>query len=188
MADLKMPDINSITIAGNLTKDPTLRTTTNGTPVANFPIAYSRNSKDNSGNWREDVCYVGIVAWYKLAESCFENLTKGCAIMVEGELQSKSWKLENGFYRNKVEIKAKRIQFLNKKQNNVSIEESDESKSETIMEEDASFTDPYSDSVPLAAGASDMNSDDKDSFDQPGNPDNPDEQNTGYPGMPDANL
>ncbi|MFC1554625.1 single-stranded DNA-binding protein [candidate division KSB1 bacterium] len=115
MADLKMPDINSTIIAGNLTRDPTLRTTTNGTPVANFPIAYSRKFKDNSGNWREEVCYVGIVAWYKLAESCHENLTKGSAIMVEGELQSKSWKLDNGSFRNIVEIKAKRIQFLHKK-------------------------------------------------------------------------
>ena len=108
MAELKKPDINSITIAGNLTKDPTLRTTTNGTPVANFPIAYSRTFKDNSGNWREDVCYVGIVAWYKLAESCYENLTTGCAVMVEGELQSKSLKIENGFDRKLGEMKAQR--------------------------------------------------------------------------------
>ncbi len=71
MADLKMPDINSITIAGNLTRDPTLRTTLNRTPVVNFPIAYSRKYKDNGGVWREEVCYVGIVSWHKLAESCY---------------------------------------------------------------------------------------------------------------------
>lgn len=188
MADLKMPDINSITIAGNLTKDPTLRTTTNGTPVANFPIAYSRTFKDNSGNWREDVCYVGIVAWYKLAESCYENLTKGCAVMVEGELQSKSWKLENGFYRNIVEIKAKRIQFLNKKSNSEIIVEKDQTDSDHIMEEDASFAEPYSVSTPLAAGPSELNPDDEKGFDQPDGPDKPDEINKDYPGMRDLNL
>lgn len=188
MADLKMPDINSITIAGNLTKDPTLRTTTNGTPVANFSIAYSRNFKDNSGNWREDVCYVGVVAWYKLAESCYENLTKGCAILVEGELQSKSWKLDNGFYRNIVEIKAKRIQFLNKKSNTDSMGVNDLSESEHIMEEDASFTDPYSNTMPLAAGSSELKSNEQEGFNQPDNPDNPDGINNSYPGMNDATL
>lgn len=115
MADLRMPMINAITISGNLTKDPTYRQTTNGTPVANFPLACSRKFKDSTGAWCEDVCYVGIVAWYKLADSCYENLNKGSAILVEGELQSKSWKLDNGHYKNLVEIKAKRIQFLNKK-------------------------------------------------------------------------
>ena len=115
MSDLKMPIINSVVIAGNLTKDPVNRTTSNGTPVTNFTIACSRKFKDNKGVWREDVCYIGVVAWYKLALSCYENLSKGSAVMVEGELQSKSWKLDNGYYRTLVEIKAKRIQFLNRK-------------------------------------------------------------------------
>ncbi|MFC1564637.1 single-stranded DNA-binding protein [candidate division KSB1 bacterium] len=125
MSDLKMPIINSVVIAGNLTKDPVNRTTTNGTPVTNFTIACSRKFKDNKGIWREDVCYIGVVAWYKLAVSCFENLTRGSAVMVEGELQSKSWKLDNGFYRTLVEIKAKRIQFLNRKNSMFEYEEDD---------------------------------------------------------------
>ena len=115
MGDLKMPDINTITIAGNLTRDPTLRTTSKETPVANFPIVYSKKYKDNSGILREEVCYIGIVAWHKLAESCHENLSKGSAVLVEGELQSKNWKMDTGVNRTVVEIKAKRIQFLNKK-------------------------------------------------------------------------
>jgi len=118
MSFLKMPDVNYVIIAGNLTKDPTFRKTTNGVPVANFPLACSRKFKDNSGQWKEEVCYVGIVAWYKLAESCYENLQKGNAILVDGELQSRSWKTDTGTYRNIVEIKARRIQFLNKKTDN----------------------------------------------------------------------
>ena len=113
MADLRMPDINSVTIVGNLIKDPTFRSTTTGVPVANFTIASNRKFKDNSGAVKEDVCFIGVVAWYKLAESCYENLRKGSAVLVEGELQSRSWKTEDGFNRSTVEIKARRIQFLN---------------------------------------------------------------------------
>ena len=116
MADLRMPDINTVIIVGNLIKDPVFRQTTTGTPVTNFYIASNRKFKDNMGNWKEDVCFIGIVAWYRLAESCYENLRKGSAILVEGELQSRNWKTEDGFNRNMVEIKARRIQFLNKKE------------------------------------------------------------------------
>jgi single-strand DNA-binding protein len=113
MADLRMPDINSVIIVGNLIKDPAFRSTTSGVPVANFTIASNRKFKDNSGVIKEDVCFIGVVAWYKLAESCYENLRKGSAVLVEGELQSRSWKTEDGFNRSTVEIKARRIQFLN---------------------------------------------------------------------------
>ncbi len=115
MPSLKMPDINNVLIAGNLTCDPSFRKTTNGTPVANFFIASNRKFKDNNGQWRENVCYVGVVAWYKLAESCYENLKKGNAVIIDGELQSRSWRNDDGTSRNVVEIKARRIQFLNRK-------------------------------------------------------------------------
>ena len=100
MANLKMPDINNILIAGNLTCDPSFRKTTNGTPVANFFIASNRKFKDNNGQWRENVCYIGVVAWYKLAESCYENIKKGSAVIVDGELQSRSWRNDDGSSRN----------------------------------------------------------------------------------------
>ncbi len=116
MSNLKMPDINNILIAGNLTSEPTLRKTTNGTPVANFYVASNRQFRDNAGHWRENVCFVGVVAWYKLADSCHEYLRKGSAVLVEGELQSRSWKTSDGNHNNVVEIKARRIQFLNRKE------------------------------------------------------------------------
>lgn len=116
MYELRMPDVNSVLIAGNLTRDPAFRKTTNGTPVTNFWIASNRRFKDNNGQWRENVCYVGVVAWYKLAENCAENLKKGSAVIIEGELQSRSLRTENGRNRNIVEIKARRVQFLNKKE------------------------------------------------------------------------
>lgn len=127
MAEYKMPDINAVMVTGNLTKDPVLRNTSNGTPVANFYIASNRRFRDNAGQWREDVCYVGVVAWYKLAESCSEYLRKGSAVLVEGELQSRSLRSSDGVSRNVVEVKAKRIQFLDKNvQLEISIEEETE--------------------------------------------------------------
>ncbi len=117
MADLKMPELNSVIIAGNLTKDPVFRQTTNGTPVVNFSIAANRKYRDANNQWQEEVCYVGIVAWNKLAESCTNRLKKGSAVLIDGELQSHVFKSEDGHGRNIVEIKARRIQFLNKKTN-----------------------------------------------------------------------
>ncbi|MGH2574502.1 MAG: single-stranded DNA-binding protein [Ignavibacteria bacterium] len=114
MADLKMPELNSVIIAGNLTKDPIFRQTTNGTPVVNFSVASNRRYRDSKDMWQEDVCYVGVVAWNKLAESCRDKLKKGNAVLVEGELQSRTFKTEKGDSKTIVEIKARRIQFLNK--------------------------------------------------------------------------
>ncbi len=116
MADYKMPDINCVIIAGNLIKDPSFRKTTSDVPVANFTIASNRKFKDSSGRIKEDVCFIGIVAWYKLAESCKENLHRGSAVLVEGELQSRSFANEDGTTRSWVEIKARRIQFLNRRE------------------------------------------------------------------------
>jgi single-strand DNA-binding protein len=115
MAELKMPELNSVLIAGNLTKDPVIRQTRNGTPVANFSIASNRKFRNGENQWQEDVCYVGVVAWNRLAESCADKLRKGSAVLVEGELQSRTWQGEDGTPRSTVEIKARRIQFLNKR-------------------------------------------------------------------------
>ena len=142
MADLRMPDVNSVIIAGNLIKDPTFRhTTTGGIPVANFSIASNRRFKDNSGKWKEDVCIIGIVAWYKLAESCFQNLKKGAAVIVEGELQSRSIKTDEGFNRNIIEIKSRRIQFLNRKDLAGSVVEA-HSENDIMAESDLESSDP----------------------------------------------
>ena len=114
MADLKMPELNNVMVAGNLTKDPTFRETSNNTPVVNFHVAINRRYRDSSNLWQEDVCYVGVVAWNKLADSCRERLVKGSAVLIDGELQSRTFKSDENKNRTIVEIKAKRIQFLNK--------------------------------------------------------------------------
>ncbi|HPG40352.1 MAG TPA: single-stranded DNA-binding protein [bacterium] len=114
MSELKMPDINNVLIAGNLTSDPVYRKTNNGTAVTNFFIASNRKYRDNSGIWRENLCFVGVVAWHRLADTCNEILKKGSAVLIDGELQSRNWRNEDGTSRNVVEIRARRIQFLDK--------------------------------------------------------------------------
>jgi single-strand DNA-binding protein len=173
-----MPDINNVVIAGNLTRDPSFRKTTNGTPVANFWIASNRKFRDNTGQWRENVCYVGVVAWYKLAESCNENLQKGSAVLVEGELQSRSLRTEEGRNRNIVEVKARRIQFLNKRDDAFEDEHSDDaSRSEHLSEhlEDEEADERIGVSSPSSQNANDEtagNISDKDSWgSQEANPD-----------------
>jgi single-strand DNA-binding protein len=135
MAELKMPELNSVLIVGNLTKDPVIRQTRNGTPVANFSIASNRKFRNGDNQWQEDVCYVGVVAWNRLAESCADKLRKGSAVLVEGELQSRTWQGEDGSPRSTVEIKARRIQFLNKRRTAGS-----EELAESIEDHDDDFT------------------------------------------------
>lgn len=145
MADLKMPEINYVIVAGNLTKDPIFRETTNKTPVVNFSLASNRRFKDSTNQWQEDVCYVGIVAWNKLADSCKERLKKGSAVLVDGELQSRTWKTDDGHNRSIVEIKARRIQFLNKRgkfvdTENANSDDDDNNNSVVSEENDADYT------------------------------------------------
>jgi single-strand DNA-binding protein len=115
MPELKMPDINNVLVAGYLTSDPVFRKTSNGTPVINFYIASNRKYRDNSGIWRENMCYVGVVAWHRLAEACSEILKRGSSVLIDGELQSRNWHNDDGTTRNVVELRARRIQFLDRK-------------------------------------------------------------------------
>lgn len=114
MSLTRLPNLNRVMIVGNLTKDPELRSTTTGVPVVNFRIASNRRFKDNSGEWKEDVCYVGVVAWQKLAESCASKLKKGSAVYIEGELRSRTLDHDDGTRHSLVEIRAHHIQFLDK--------------------------------------------------------------------------
>ncbi|UZJ37759.1 MULTISPECIES: single-stranded DNA-binding protein [Prosthecochloris] len=144
MADLKMPEINSVVIAGNLTKDPVFRqTNSGGTPVVNFSIACNRRFRDSNHQWQEDVCYVGVVAWNKLAESCRDNLKKSAAVLVDGELQSRTWKAQDGSSRTVVEIKARRIQFLNKRKKS----EGEEEDSSGFIEDDFHASESVDESI-----------------------------------------
>lgn len=112
MANKKLPMINKVFMVGNLCNDPELRKTNNGVPVSNFRIASSRKFVDSSGERKEEACFIGVVAWNKLGESCYKYLKKGGAVFVEGYLQSRQIKNDDGSSKSYVEINAHKVQFL----------------------------------------------------------------------------
>ncbi len=114
MPELKLAELNRVFLIGRLTKDPEVRQTSNGTPVTNFTIAINRKYKSTSGELKEDTTYVGVVAWQKLAELCKQFLAKGRAVLVEGKMQNRSWETEDGQKRSTLEIRADRIEFLDR--------------------------------------------------------------------------
>jgi single-strand DNA-binding protein len=136
MANTKLPSLNKVIIVGNLTKDPELRFTSTGVPVVNFKIASNKRYKDNLGIYKEDVCYIGVVAWQKLAESCSDYLKKGSAVLVEGELRSRIKETEDGNKRNFIEIRAFQVQFLDRKTEAVSFTTSEENLEYTSLAEE----------------------------------------------------
>jgi single-strand DNA-binding protein len=114
MTELRLAELNRVFMVGRLTKDPEIRQTTNGTPVTNFTIAVNRRYKNAAGEWKDETTFVGIVAWQKLAELCKQYLSKGRAVLVEGKLQSHSWETEDGQKRSLIEVRADRIEFLDR--------------------------------------------------------------------------
>ena len=107
-----MANLNKVLLIGNLTRDPELRYTPSGTAVTNLRMAINRRYKDRSGEAKQEVCYVSVIAWDKQAEVCNQYLHKGSPLMVEGRLQSRSWDGADGKKRNVLEIRAERVQFL----------------------------------------------------------------------------
>ena len=107
-----MASLNRVFLIGNLTKDPELRYTSSGVPVANLRLAVNRKYKDKSGELKEDTCFVTVTAWDKQAEICNQYLQKGRAVFVEGRLQSRSWETPDGQKRSTIDVRVERIQFL----------------------------------------------------------------------------
>ncbi len=106
-----MVSLNRVLLIGNLTKDPELRYTPSGTPVANLRLAVNSSFKSQSGERKEETCFVTVVVWSKQAEVCNQYLKKGRLIFIEGRLIYRSWEQE-GKPRSTMEVRADRVQFL----------------------------------------------------------------------------
>ena len=99
---------NSVTLVGNLTKDPELRFTTGGRGVASFGLAVSRRFQVNN-EWQEQTSFFNVVAWGTLGENAAASLTKGTRIVVTGRLEQRSYETKEGEKRSVVEINADEI-------------------------------------------------------------------------------
>lgn len=102
---------NQVTLMGNLTRDPELRTTPSGATVCGFSLALNRSYKNAEGSWVEATDFIDIVAWGPLGERVAQYLSKGRPALVSGRLQSRSWEQE-GQKRSKVEVVANDVTFL----------------------------------------------------------------------------
>ena len=102
---------NKIILIGNLTRDPELRYTPQGTPVVKFGIATNRKY----GEGKEETFFGDVTVWSKQAESCNKYLQKGSRVLVEGRLVTEKWE-HDGKSHSKTAITAERVQFLTFKQ------------------------------------------------------------------------
>jgi len=107
-----MASYNKVLLMGNLTKDPELRYTPQGTAVVNLRLAVNRKYRTKEQELKEEVCFITAVVWSKQAETCNQYLHKGSAVFVEGRLQSRSWEDNTGAKRSVIEVRAERVQFM----------------------------------------------------------------------------
>ncbi len=105
-----MNNLNSVLIEGNLTRDPQIRTTTNGTAVCTFPIASNRFYKKGE-QFEKEVGFFDVEAWSKLAENCGNLGHKGRGVRVVGRLKQERWNDPAGNSRSKVIIVAEHVEF-----------------------------------------------------------------------------
>ncbi len=105
--------VNKVILVGNVGKDPEVKFTPSGTPVAKFSIATNEKYKDRSGEWQERVEWHNIVAWQRLAEIIGEYVAKGSKLYIEGKLQTSSWEdRQSGATKYRTEIVAREIVLL----------------------------------------------------------------------------
>ena len=107
-----MAYLNQVFLIGNLTRDPELRYTPSGTPVANFSIAINRVRTGADGQRHEETTFVDIEAFGKNADACNEYLSKGKTLFVQGRLRYRVWETPDGHRRNKLSVVAERVQFI----------------------------------------------------------------------------
>lgn len=133
--------LNRVQLIGNLTRDPELRYTPNGTAVCSFGIATNRNWTTESGEKKDEAEFHNIVAWNKLAELCSQFLTKGGKVFVEGRLATRSWQAQDGTQRTRTEVVISDMILLGDKKNVTAETSSEEEKEETEEEKPAEKTD-----------------------------------------------
>jgi single-strand DNA-binding protein len=83
--------VNKVILVGNLGKDPEVKYTPQGTPVAKITLATNERFKDKDGNWQDRTEWHNVVLWQRLAEIAGEYLKKGGKVYIEGRLQTRSW-------------------------------------------------------------------------------------------------
>jgi single-strand DNA-binding protein len=135
--------VNKVILIGNLGRDPELRSTASGQPVANFSLATNRRWRDRDGNRQEQTEWHNIVCWGRQAEVAAQYLTKGKQIYVEGRIQTRSWEdRQSGEKRYRTEIVCENFQMLGQRGDV-------DSGSSSYGEPDAGDSEPVDDDIPF---------------------------------------
>jgi single-strand DNA-binding protein len=104
--------VNKVILIGRLGRDPEVKYTPSGAPVAKFSVATDEVFKDRAGEQQRRTEWHNIVAWNRLAEICGEYLTKGKQVYIEGSIRSRQWEDQSGNKRTAYEIVAREMKML----------------------------------------------------------------------------
>lgn len=139
--------VNKCLFIGNLTADPEIRTMPNGEQVANFSIALNERYKAKDGNIVENVEYVRIVVYRRLAEIAGQYLHKGSQVYIDGRLKTRKWQDNNGQDRYTTEIQGDNLQMLGGRQDEPKQEKPSKAKPNPLSA--AAEQDDFSDGIPF---------------------------------------
>ena len=104
--------MNKLTIIGNLTRDPELRTTPNGYTVCDFTVAVNRRRGQNAANGQPETDFFRVTAWRQLGENCAKYLAKGRKVCVMGPVTARTYQANDGTTRVSLEVTAEDVEFL----------------------------------------------------------------------------
>ena len=145
--------VNKCLFIGNLTADPEIRTMPNGEQVANFSIALNEKYKAKDGNIVENVEYVRIVLYRRLAEIAAQYLHKGSQVYIEGRLKTRKWQDSNGQDRYTTEIQGDNLQMLggsqDAAQNQPSKQQDKQQKAQSKPQQSKPPVDAFDDNIPF---------------------------------------
>ena len=143
-------NINRVVLTGNLTRDPELRSTNNGTSVCGLRVAVNTRRKDpSSGDWTDKANYFDVTVWGAQGENCAQYLQKGRPVAVDGRLEWREWEeKETGRKRQSIDIIADSVQFLGSR-------EGGENGGRFTPQSDVPADTGDFQQVPVAAGGSD---------------------------------
>ncbi len=132
-----------VVIVGNLGRDPELRYTASGTPVANFPVATNRRWTDNEGEQQEETTWFRVSVWGRQAEACNQYLEKGRLVLCDGQIRTSQYEDQQGITRYSWELRAASVKFLSApgERGTVPAMDSDfpQADSDVLSEEDIPF-------------------------------------------------
>jgi len=144
-----MAYLNKCFLIGNLTRDPELRVTPKGTPIASFGLAINRQSKNADGSHADEVTFVDVEAWGKQAELVAKYLAKGAPAMIEGRMKLDEWQDKtSGAKRSRLKVVLENVQFLGGKRDGTPAEVRDGEQRQEAPRT-APATQPESEDVPF---------------------------------------